>query len=246
MKKKQKPKSPFEKSRAIEEAYARDLRRIAREVGRIINSYPPGDPAAIPQMMEALRQYAEILQPWAKTRAATMLLQLNHQDERAWKKATQEMSLGLRAEVRTAPTGRTMRLLQAEQVELITSLPIKAGERVQKLATEAIVSGSRSKDFIAEIMRSGEVTKSRATTIARTETARAASMLTEARAKHIKSTGYIWRTSRDADVRPSHKKMEGKYVAWNDPPTLDGLTGNAGCLPNCRCYPEPVIPESIG
>jgi uncharacterized protein with gpF-like domain len=37
--------------------------------------------------------------------------------------------------------------------------------------------------------------------------------------------------------------MEGKFVTWDDPPTLDGMKGHAGQFPNCRCYPEPVIPE---
>ena len=240
-----KPKSPFEKARSVEESYARDLRRIAREVGRIIDSFPPGDPAMLPRLMEALRKYAEILRPWAESRAETMIKALDRQDDTAWRKATQAMSQGLRDELRSTPTGFAARALLGEQVELITSLPIKAAERVHRLAQEAVVSGSRSKDFIEEIMRSGEVTKARATMIARTETARVASVLTEARARHIKSEGYIWRTSRDADVRPSHKKMEGRYVAWDSPPTLDNLTGHAGCLPNCRCYPEPVIPRRL-
>ncbi|MDR0067994.1 phage head morphogenesis protein, partial [Acinetobacter sp. 11520] len=30
---------------------------------------------------------------------------------------------------------------------------------------------------------------------------------------------------------------------WDNPPTLDNLKGHAGCLPNCRCYPEPSIPD---
>ena len=149
-----KPKSPFEKARSVEESYARDLRRIAREVGRIIDSFPPGDPAVMPRLMEALRKYAEVLRPWAESRAETMIKALDRQDDTAWRKATQAMSQGLRDEVRSAPTGFAMRALLGEQVELITSLPIKAAERVHRLAQEAIVSGSRSKDFIEEIMRS--------------------------------------------------------------------------------------------
>jgi uncharacterized protein with gpF-like domain len=35
--------------------------------------------------------------------------------------------------------------------------------------------------------------------------------------------------------------MDGQFVKWSEPPTLDGLTGHAGALPNCRCYPEPVV-----
>jgi uncharacterized protein with gpF-like domain len=39
--------------------------------------------------------------------------------------------------------------------------------------------------------------------------------------------------------------MEGKFVRWDEPPTLDNLTGHAGALPNCRCRPEPVIPDEF-
>jgi uncharacterized protein with gpF-like domain len=49
----------------------------------------------------------------------------------------------------------------------------------------------------------------------------------------------LWRTARDGDVRASHKAMEGKQVDWNRPPTLDGMTGHAGSLPNCRCFCQP-------
>lgn len=79
--------------------------------------------------------------------------------------------------------------------------------------------------------------------IARTEVARTSSVLTQARAEHAGSTGYIWRTARDGDVRPSHKAMNGRFVRWGEPPTLDNLRGHAGCLPNCRCYADPVIPD---
>jgi SPP1 gp7 family putative phage head morphogenesis protein len=240
-----KRESPFEKARSLEEGYAVDLRKIAREVGRIIDSYPPGDPFSVPLINEALRRYTEILDPWAKARADLIVQQINHQDARAWQQATAEMSTALRRQVYHTPVGALMYDLRVEQIGLIKSLPLEAGARVQRLSEEAIVSGTRSKDFIEEIMRSGEVSRARATTIARTEVSRMASTLTESRARHIESEGYIWRTSRDADVRPSHRAMEGKYVPWNKPPTTDGLVGHAGCVPNCRCYPEPLIPDRL-
>lgn len=33
------------------------------------------------------------------------------------------------------------------------------------------------------------------------------------------------------------------FTASLNPPTLDGMTGHAGALPNCRCYCEVIIPE---
>jgi uncharacterized protein with gpF-like domain len=45
-------------------------------------------------------------------------------------------------------------------------------------------------------------------------------------------------------VRESHKAMNGKFVRWDSPPTLsDGTTTHAGQIYNCRCYPDPVLPE---
>jgi hypothetical protein len=38
-------------------------------------------------------------------------------------------------------------------------------------------------------------------------------------------------------------KMKDKFVRWDNPPTLDGMTGHAGCLPNCKCWSEVQIPE---
>jgi hypothetical protein len=37
--------------------------------------------------------------------------------------------------------------------------------------------------------------------------------------------------------------MEGKFVKWDEPPILDKMQGHAGGFPNCRCWPDPEIPE---
>lgn len=172
-----------------------------------------------------------------------MLEDVNRRDAQAWAEHAEEMSRALKTELRTAPTGEAMRVLMAEQVTLIKSIPLEAATRVHELTMAGIEDGSRAREISAEIQRSGDVAKSRADLIARTEVARTASTLTQARAEHIGSEGYIWRTSGDGDVRHSHAEMNGRYVRWDSPPTLDNMTGHAGQFPNCRCYPDPVIPE---
>ena len=125
--------------------------------------------------------------------------------------------------------------------------PLEAADRVydiQNRATEAVVTGGRAEHFAKEIAVSGDIAKSRADLIARTELGRATGALDQARALSIGSNGYIWRTAEDGDVRHSHREMEGKFVEWGKPPTLDGMTGHAGELPNCRCYKEIVFPTS--
>lgn len=206
--------------------------------------FPPGDAEALPTITRMLEHYSDALSDWAVRTSTKMLENVNQRDMQGWLELASEMSVALKDEIRGAPTGQLFKSLLDEQVELIKSLPRDAAKRVHELTIKGLEDSTRAKEIAKEIARSGEVTASRANLIARTEVARAASTLTQARAEHIGSTGYIWRTSRDSDVRHSHKQMEGKFVRWDSPPTLsDGTTTHAGQIYNCRCYPEPVIPE---
>ena len=232
-----KPRFPTPK--AYERDYYRQLRKIARAVGQIIELYQDGATLR-PGLQEALNRYAQQLGPWAQAVAAIMVGKVDQANARAWKAQSKEIARGLKE----APELPLVKALQAEQVALITSLPIKAGERAQQLALDAAIGGKRADEVAAEIARSGEVTESRAMLIARTEVARANSMITEARAASVGSTHYIWRTAEDERVRESHAEMEGQVVAWDTPPTLsDGTTTHAGQIYRCRCYAEPLLPE---
>jgi SPP1 gp7 family putative phage head morphogenesis protein len=236
---------PFKKGQGAEKRYAMQLRKIAREVGRIVDTYPPGDPRYTSRIMSALAKYADLITPWAEETARSVVEEINWLDAKAWKQAAKDMGIALKAEIATAPTGAVMREFMTEQVRLIRSLPLEAGQRVHKLTIEGLSTSARFKQIADEIAKTGKVTASRATLIARTETARTASALTMARAQHIGSDGYIWRTVGDTDVRPRHRKLNGKYFAWDNPPVAGekGEHAHAGMIYNCRCYPEPVIPE---
>lgn len=237
-----KKRNPFQKTRAAEEKYARQLRSIAAEIGRFVKRINPRSMSDVLRLEDLLNRYAVAITPWAQAKAATMVAYVNRQETVAWREHAAEMSKEIRREILNTPVGERMRELMEDQIDLITSLPREAAERVHKLVSQNLEQSSRGEHLQAEIFRTGEVTKSRATLIARTETSRCASVLTQARAEYVGSEGYIWRTVHDSDVRPSHKKMEGKFVRWDSPPTLDGLRGHAGALPNCRCFAEPVIP----
>lgn len=238
-----KERAAFSRVRKAERQYGVQLRKVAHHVGEIIKAHDPQSSDGLAEIKAILGKYSEVIEPWAKATAARMIADVGRRDEKAWEENSKAMGRSLREEIAKAPTGQYLRSKLAENVNLIKSLPTEAAERVHKLTLEAITNAGRASEIATEIARSGQVTVGRANTIARTEVARTASGLTEARAKHIGSEGYIWRTAGDADVRPSHRRMSGKFVAWSDPPTLDGMTGHAGQFPNCRCYPEPVIPD---
>lgn len=231
-----------QRARRAETQYARTLRRVAKTVGDIIAAFPPGDPASLPPLEQALRRYSEALDPWARAVAGRMIAEVATRDAKTWQELSQQIGRALRQEIEQAPTGQAMRQRLEENVSLIKSLPIEAAERVHKLTLSAITTGRRAEDIAREIAASGKVADSRAQTIARTEVARTATALTMARAEYIGSEGYVWMTSRDSRVRDSHAAMNGKFVRWSDPPTLDGMRGHAGEFPNCRCIPYPILP----
>jgi SPP1 gp7 family putative phage head morphogenesis protein len=236
----------WEKAHRAEIQYGIKLRKVARYIGDIVKEFASEREESLRNMQKALRAYSETLTPWAEVVARRMLWDVSRRNEQAWVELSKTMGRGIREEIASAPTGEALRLLMAEQVTLIKSLPLEAAQRVHELAINSIEYSSRGENIVKMIMASGEVSKSRATLIARTETSRATSVFTQVRATHIGSEGYIWRTSKDALVRPSHQKMEGRFVYWNQPPEVDpGKRYHAGCFPNCRCIAEPQIPDKF-
>jgi SPP1 gp7 family putative phage head morphogenesis protein len=230
------------KARRAETQYGVQLRKIARHIGEIIRSFNVRDPQDADLLAIALRRYSDIVALWAPSAAASMIAEVEARQKKQWRKIGAEMGRSFSETFAGPDIGARYRQLMDEQVGLITSLPREAAERVHHLVTQGVVEGKRFTEIIPEIERGGEVSSSRATLIARTETGRVVTNLTQARAESAGSVGYIWRTVKDAQVRPSHRAMEGQFVRWDSPPILDGLTGHAGALPNCRCFCEPVIP----
>lgn len=231
-------------ARSAEIRYNSQLRSVAKQVGMIVKGLAPdGTISNVGPLIRALRDYAKVIEPWAESVASFMLADVARRDRTMWRRIGKEMSRELRNELNNAPTGVAFQGLQAEQVNLIKSIPLEAAERVHQLSEEGLTTARRADYVAAQILKTQEVSEARATLIARTEVGRAATNLVRARAEHAGSQGYIWRTSGDLDVRDSHAAMEGVYVRWSHPPTLDNLTGHAGALPNCRCFPDPVFPD---
>ncbi len=237
-------KSAFLRARKAEVQYARQLRKVARHIGDLVMGlFDAAAPASAGIVERALRRYAPTIEAWAGSVGGRMVADVAARDRKAWMAVSREMGAAIHREIENAPTGAILRERLKEQVSLITSLPTEAADRVHQLTVEGLSNGTRASEIAAEIMRSGEVSAARANLIARTEVSRTATAFTEVRAQSIGSDGYIWRTADDTDVRDSHRGMAGKFVPWKSPPTLDGMTGHAGQFPNCRCYPEPVIPD---
>lgn len=84
--------------------------------------------------------------------------------------------------------------------------------------------------------------------IARTEAAKLQTAIDRNTSTELGSKAYIWQSSQDKRTRPSHKEMNNVVVFWRDndmeKPLRDGMRGDAGEFPNCRCNPKAILDES--
>ena len=229
-------RSPFKLS-GPERRYAQALNGLANHIEALLAG---GDPAT---SIIRLDQYASTIDQWATVTAQMMIDDVNARNRQFWRQQSEQIGRGLAIELANTDIGQAVQDELRLQVELIKSLPRQAALQVHELALGAMTDGQRAAGLVDSIIALGSKTRSRAMLIARTEVGRVSGEMTKARAMTAGSDGYIWRSAEDRDVRPSHKKMNGRFVKWSEPPTLDNLTGHAGCLPNCRCYMEPVIAD---
>lgn len=243
-------KGKFKPSSAAEKKFMRQLRKVARASGHIVEAHIEGATIKNPaEMQKALQDYSKTITPWAARQSAELLERVAKSNKKSYNQASKALGTALDLHVAESEVGAVATQLMIEQVALIQSIPLEAGLRAQKIALENILHGTRAQvdeDTVRELKKqlglSTSVAESRAMLIARTETARANASFTQARAIAVEADAYIWRTTMDGAERESHAKMNGKVVRYDSPPLLsDGTRGHAGTFPNCRCYQEPVL-----
>lgn len=174
---------------------------------------------------------------------------------RSWRAAASESLHGRRifAALRNemnGPVGRRVEELISRNARLIRELPGSIAERITTYVAEERLAGRRAAEIAAALAaKVPQLAQSRARLIARTETAKAETALTEARAENLGLRYYEWATSEDQRVRPSHRLMASVLVAWSDAPAPEQLAGeksqlghyHPGGAPNCRCLALPLI-----
>nr|WP_232785409.1 phage minor head protein [Serratia sp. H1w] len=231
--------------RRSEIQYQKSLLAIVNEINQIVTGSYDGSQASADTVAGYLIDYSQVIDDWAAQVARKMFLQVEREEWNQWRSVSHQISEGLRDVVGNTPVGQVTHDIVYRQIQMIKSLPLEAADRVKDIqdrAIRAVINGERPDQLYEMIMQSGDVAASRAQLIARTEIGRATGALTQARALSVGSEGYWWRIE-GAGTRPSHFKMRNKFVYWANPPTLDGMTGHAGCLPNCKCWSEVQIPS---
>lgn len=212
------------------------------------------------EQLEVLRSAPQkpLFLKWAQTLASRMVTGLQAASAGTWREAASEGTEGkkihrmLRHEMEGINGAKVNEIVQ-NNASLISSLPLQVSKTLATFIQKQQMAGKRF-----EGMKFGKIvaflTKKRIALIARTETSKASTALTRARAEDLDLRWYIWRTSKDARVRASHNYMDRVLVSWDEAPAPEILAGiksklghyHAGDAPNDRCYPQPVLSlESI-
>lgn len=129
---------------------------------------------------------------------------------------------------------------------MIKSIPNRMMEILNHKYTSALIEevakGTTSRGSFQKLL--AKHGHKQAKLIARTETAKLQTAITQQRAIDVGAITYTWLSSNDRRTRPSHRAMNGVIVFWRpdlEKPLLDGMRGNAGEFPNCRCDAQPNV-----
>ena len=241
----------WEARRHIESSYKAALFRL----GRRLESFTE-NADSISELITLFHQYSKTktFGDWAQALAHTFVTDTLEENARTWRQAAAMSGQGgiireaLKQEM-YGPVGRRVDELIAENANYIKSVPLILGEDLTKHIQTKAFEGSRTA-YQSEEFKSlvGDMSRNHARLISRTETAKAMSALTQARAEATGHDWYIWHTTKDQRVRDSHRHMDGVLCRFSDPPAPEELIGERsagsygpGNIYNCRCYAEPVF-----
>lgn len=148
-----------------------------------------------------------------------------------------------REDARPKSNSPTLTAARVRNVELISGLT--PAQRKQLVATfgKAQETGARHESLVDKVRKITGSGLKKAKLIARDQTVKYNATVRQEQARSLGIRYYRWRTSGDQDVRPYHKKLNGKRFSYDTPPVTDayGHRHNPGEDYNCRCVDEPEI-----
>jgi len=244
----------FDPSRRIADQYRRALHAA---LDRFLDSLRLRELTDPSELLALLEEYwsSQAVTDFLAFAARRMITGLSVENARSWREAARKSTRGrmlyeaLQAEL-AGMRGTALQALVDENARLISTFPQDIAGPVATFVKEETLKGRRAAAIAQDLKRQfPKVSKGRLALISRTEAGKASTALTQVRAEALDLDWYVWRTSEDARVRPSHRRMDGVLVAWKEPPSPEALAGitstlgnyQAAASPNCRCLCEPLL-----
>jgi SPP1 gp7 family putative phage head morphogenesis protein len=242
----------FGPTKKLERAYAAGIAKI---VGRVLP--PKKVEETFDQWLAAIAMKSQEPDVIAASQllAQRMVGWVNVKNAKTWREAAarsqQSRKLySLLEKEMQGTTGVRVRAIVNANATYIRSIPLTQASVLVSEVLKAQQQGARA-GTIAKMYKARwpELLRSRVSLIARTETAKASTALTQARCEDLDIDWYVWLTSEDGRVRDSHRNMNLVLVPWSQEPAPEALVGekstlghyHAGACPNCRCTQRPVL-----
>jgi SPP1 gp7 family putative phage head morphogenesis protein len=132
---------------------------------------------------------------------------------------------------------------RARNIALIRYATLDYADDVKEILSDPENFGLRVEELTKLLTERAGVNDSRAELIARDQTTKLTGELTRARQQEAGVSFFIWSTSNDERVRPSHAELDGETFSWADLPTVDDEEAYPGLPILCRCVAAPVVDD---
>jgi len=195
---------------------------------------------ALEAALDALRlRFDSLTKQFGKTTASSFVSGVDSQNSKRFYKSIESV-VGINVSNIIADEGLTDILNSStrENVSLIRSIPEQYFTQIESLVFTGTNQGMAAAAIVKLLNDTSRKTRNRAKLISRDQTTKLNSAITQQRQQNLGIEEYVWVTSKDDRVRPTHRANDGKTFRWDDPPKA---TGHPGHDINCRCIAQPVI-----
>ncbi len=127
-----------------------------------------------------------------------------------------------------------------ENASLIKSIPDRLTEQLRSEFTTAFTNGTSLRDLTKIVRDKTGLADNRAELIARDQIGKLTGRLDRMRQESVGVQEFVWMTSQDERVRPTHRARHGKIYRW------DSKDIKPGEEIRCRCTSSPVFPTEFG
>lgn len=207
---------------AIANADPKDIRTYLHTIDDVFNQYLPNTLLGTTQAIKFINQLGA------------------YHNRHFFHSVNKAIGVDLKTALNNVQFNLTMHQAIANNVQLIQSIPAKLRDQIQAKIIQSFSEtgfdqGQLSRFLHANITKALKgrfaVAKTRAKLIARDQTNKTISAMTEVRHRQLGIEEYLWLGVDDERERPSHVANNNKHFSYNNPPE----TGHPGHDINCRC-----------
>jgi SPP1 gp7 family putative phage head morphogenesis protein len=135
--------------------------------------------------------------------------------------------------------GTQVKIFRDQNLLLIRSLADQQVSELEKILEDPATANLRTEELVKLLVKRFEIPRQRAELIAVDQVLKLNGKVTGYRQQAAGISKYMWTTSMDERVRPTHQELEGKVFRWDAPPP----PGHPGEDYRCRCTAFPLLEE---